>query len=182
MALCPATLIRALGCYRLMHYLVTAIFGKKALHQLSTSDYVDWAGEMLVQGYDSYSLRILAGLDRFASPFEAEDYFLRSVKELGLSIPDSENAIRAYACVIAQQISEGEITSQEGVRALYKICIATEYERDFVVWLELDDALDNLLYGDYLYTYESATLDNFDEIAKREAVNFINTVCGHAAT
>lgn len=28
-----------------------AIFGKRALYQLPAGDYVDWAGEMLVQGY-----------------------------------------------------------------------------------------------------------------------------------
>ena len=60
-----------------MDYLLTAIFGKRALGQLSSDHYADWAGEMLTQGYDCRSLRILAGLDKFASCFEAEDYFLR---------------------------------------------------------------------------------------------------------
>ena len=165
-----------------MNYLLTAIFGKKALRQLSSGDYVDWAGEMLVRGYDSRSLRILAGLDRFASTFEAEDYFLRSISELNLTPPDSDTAIRAYACEIARRVIEGKITGQEGVRALYQICIATDYARDFMIWLELDDALDSLRYGDYPFTYESATLDNFDEIAKREAANFIAAVCPQSAT
>jgi hypothetical protein len=30
--------------------------------------------------------------------------------------------------------------------------------------------------GHYPFTYQSATLDNFDEIAKREAANFIAAV------
>ena len=159
-----------------------AIFGKRALYQLPASDYVDWAGEMLVQGYDSYSLRILAGLERLASTFEAEDYFLRSAKELGLSVPDSEAAIGVYACEIAQEIVEGRLTGQEGVRALYRICLATEYHRDYLIWLELDDALDSILSGEYAYTYESATLENFDEVAKREAEKFIVEMSGKAAT
>ena len=164
-----------------MNYLITAIFGKKALQQLSSGDYVDWAGEMLVQGYDSRSLRILAGLDRFASTFEAEDYFVRAITELNLTLPDSDMAIRAYACAIARQIIEDEITAPEGVRALFKICIATDYASDFIIWLELDDALDSLISGNYPFTYASATLENFDEIAKREATNFIAAVCPHAA-
>ena len=161
-----------------MDYLIKAIFGKRALGEVFASNYIDWAGEMLVQGYDSHSLRILAGLDGFISTFEAEDYFLRSIKELNLTVPDSDMAIRAFACAIAQRVIDGNITGQEGVRALYKICIATEYEKDFIVWLELDDALDSLLYGSYPYTYQSATLENFDEIAKREAEIFIASVCG----
>ena len=165
-----------------MDYLLEAIFGRRALQQLSSGIYGEWAGEMLVQGYDSHSLRILAGLDRFAGSFEAEDYFLRSLKELNLSIPDPEGAIRAYACEIAQRVIENKIKGQEGVRALYAICIATDYARDFMIWLELDDALDNLLCGEYPYTYESVTLENFDEIAKREAVNFIAAVSPQTAT
>jgi hypothetical protein len=165
-----------------MEYLITAIFGRRALGQVSSGDYKDWAGEMLVRGYDSRSLRILAGVDRFVSTFEAEDYFLRSIKELDLSLPAPDTAIRAYACEIAQQVVDNVIRAQEGVRWLFQICIATDYARDFIIWLELDDALDSLLHGNYPFTYESATLDNFDEIAKREAANFIALVCLHSAT
>jgi hypothetical protein len=165
-----------------MDYLLTAIFGKRALGQLSSDHYVEWSGEMLVQGYDSRSLRILAGLNRLASTFEAEDYFLRSIKELNLSPPDRDSAIRAYACEIAQRVVEGKIPAGEGVRALYQICIANDYARALIIWLELDDALDSLLHGDYPFTYESATLDNFDEVAKREAADIIAAVCPQAAT
>lgn len=156
--------------------MLTAIFGQRALQQLSADDYAAWAGEMLVEGYDSHSLRILAGLDKFASTFEAENYFARSLAELNLTPPDSDTAIRAYACEIARQIIEDKITAQDGVRALFQICIATDYAADFIIWLELDDALDSLISGNYPFTYESATLENFNEIAKREAANFIAAV------
>lgn len=159
-----------------------AIFGKRALYQLPAGEYVEWAGEMLAQGRDSYSLRILAGLDRLASAFEAEDYFLRSAKELGLSIPDAETAVRAYACEIARQIVDGQVGGREGVRALYRVCLATEYDPDYMVWLSLDDALDGLLSGEYAHTHEAATLEDFDEVAKREAEKFIAEVCGVDAT
>jgi hypothetical protein len=152
------------------------------LYQLPAGDYVDWAGEMLVQGFDSYSLRILAGLGRLASAGEAEDYFLRSAKELSLSVPSPEAAVRSYACEIARQVVEGHLTGQAGVRALYRICLATDYDRDYMIWLELDDALDSLLSGVYAYTYESATLENFDEVARQEAEKFIAEMCGDAAT
>ena len=152
------------------------------MYQLGVGDYVDWAGEMLLQGHDSYSLRILAGLEREASTFEAEDYLLRSAKELGLSIPDPEAAVRAYACEVARQIVEGHRTGQEGVRELYRICLATEYDPAYIIWLELDDALDSLLSGEYAYTCESATLENFDEVARQEAEKFIVEMCGAGAT
>ena len=159
-----------------MNYLLTSIFGKRALQQLSADDYAAWAVEMLAHGYDSRSLRILAGLDKFASTFEAENYFARSLAELNLTPPDSDTAIRAYACEIARQIIEDKITAKDGVRALYSICIATEFAGEFIVWCELDEALETLMAGHYPFTYESATLENFDEITKREAANFIAAV------
>ena len=158
-----------------------ALFGKRALSKLSASDYVDWAIEMLVQGYDSHALCILAGFERSASVFEADDYFQRAVVELGLSSPDDSSAVRAYACEIAQQVVVGQLAGQEGVRALYQICRATEYDRDYLIWLELDDALDSLLAGEHPYTYESATLENFDRVAKQEAEKFIAQMNARAA-
>jgi hypothetical protein len=152
-----------------MDYLLTAIFGKRALGQLS---FVEWAGEMLTQGYDSVSLRMLAGLNRLTSTSEAEHYFLRSIKELNLTPPEVGTAIRAYACEIAQLLVDGKITGRDGVRRLYQICIDTDYASDFIIWLELNDALYSLLHGNYPFTYESATLENFDEIAKQEAANY----------
>lgn len=155
-----------------------AIFGKRALYQLPASDYADWAGEMLVRGHDSYSLRILAGLGPFTSLHEAEDYFLRSARELGLRIPDPAEAVRAYACEIAREMLDGRLDAREGVRALYRICIGTEYEREYIVWLRLDDALDSLLSGGYAHAYESATLESFEEVARREAEKFVAEMCG----
>jgi hypothetical protein len=155
-----------------------AIFGKRALYPLPASEYADWAGEMLARGHDSYSLRILAGLDSFTSAFEAEDYFLRSARELGLRIPDPAEAVRAYACEIAREMLEGRLDAREGVRALYRISLDTDYGREYVVWLQLDDALDSLLSGGYAYAYESATLENFGEVARREAEKFVAEMCG----
>jgi hypothetical protein len=154
--------------------LLISIFGRKAFQQLLSDDYVDWAGEMLVDGCDSHSLRILAGLDRRGSAFEAEHYFTRALKELNLNSPDPDIAVRAYGCEIARQIIEDKITAQDGVRKLYQICIGTDYSRDFMGWYELDDILDSLLQG---IPYGSVTLENFDEITKQEAADFIATVC-----
>jgi SpoU rRNA methylase family enzyme len=99
-----------------------------------------------------------------------------------LSVPDSEAAVRAYACEIARQVVEGQLNGQEGVRALYQLCLATEYGRDYMIWLELDDALDSLLAGEYPYTYQSATLENFNQVAKQEAEKFIAEMSAKAAT
>lgn len=156
-----------------MSYSANALFGKRALYLISAEDYIDWAGESLVEGYDSFHLRILAGLERSASAYEAEAYFLRCINELAFSVPDTEVARCAYACEMAQKIVDGEISGVQGIRAMYQLCLASAYEHDFIIWLELDDALDNLLAGEYPFTYTSATLENIEMIANVEAKKFV---------
>ena len=156
-----------------MAYSTKTIFGRRALNLASADDYVDWAIEMLVQGFNSFNLRILAGLNRGSSLFEVADYFLRSIKELNIVEPDRDRAIRGYASEIAQQIVDDQLPAHVAVNMLYRICIATDYDADLMRWYELDGALDSLKYGDYPYAFPEATLDNFDELVKREAASFI---------
>jgi len=119
-------------------------------------------------------LRILAGLDKRATAFEAEHYFARVLKELNLNPPAPHAAGRAYGCEIARQMMEDKITAQDCVRKLSRLCVSTNYDRDFMIWYELDDILDTLLQG---IPYGSVTLENFDEITKEDAASFIATVC-----
>ena len=159
-----------------MTRLTISILGKRALGNTSAEDYVDWAGEMLIQGYDSHTLRILAGLDRRGSVFDTEGYFLRCLKELSIGVPETKDAVVAYACDIARQIVEKECTPKDGVRALYQVWLGTEYDPDYVIWHQLDDAQDSLLEDAFPYGYHSATLENFDDIVKQEAERFIADV------
>jgi hypothetical protein len=149
------------------------IFGRRAMNRVSAADYVAWATGMLVDGHDSPTLRVLAGLDERGSVFETEEYFSRALRELQIPEPDEAGKMRAYAYDLARQILGGTLAAEEGVRALYQICLASGYARPFMVWLYLDDALDSIKAGDYPYTYESATADNFAGIVKAEARRFI---------
>jgi hypothetical protein len=103
-----------------------------------------------------------------------EKYFLHSISELNIDQVEGKAAIRSYACEIAQQIVEGKFTSlRDAIQPLYQIWIDTDYDREFEVWQELDDALDSLQADEFPYTYPSATLKNFEELLMQVAVKFI---------
>lgn len=71
-----------------------ALLAMRAQKGVAVQDYVNWAVNALVDGFDSPSLSILAGLGYdITSQIEAPDYFLKTVKELALPIPDCELAI-----------------------------------------------------------------------------------------
>lgn len=171
-----------------MYYSTNAIFGKQELGLVFAEDYIDWAGEMLKQGHDSTYLRILSLLKKSTALqrdyFEAAgEYFRECVEELNLEAPAPEAAMLAYASEVAQQIVNGELSGTQGVRLMYQIYIASDYDRDFfLIWLRLDDALDSLLSDSYPITYEEATLENIDSIAKDEAKKFIALITQRTAT
>jgi hypothetical protein len=132
-----------------------------------------WAISMLERDFDSPSLRILSGLDG-SSLFEADDYFRRVLRELQISEPDFETSIRAFACELATRLIVGTLDPENGVRELYRLCVAADYAKEFMVWFYLDDALDDIRAGQYPWTYESLTASNFEETVRSEAKNFLD--------
>ena len=153
-----------------------AFFFARATNRLLASEYAEWAISMLERDLDSPSLRILAGLDG-SSLFEADDYFCRVLRELHIPEPDFETSIRAYACELATRLVAGTLDPENGVRQLYRLCLAADYAKDFMVWLYLDDALDDIRAGLYPYSYDSLTTNNFEETVRTEAKNFLDAFC-----
>ncbi len=150
------------------------IFYRRALQNIFADEYIDWAGEMLMQDYDSPNLRILAGLDRRSNIFEVEDYFRRSIKELNIEEIESETTIRAYACELAQQIIDGQFpVSDQAIRGLAQIFVDAGCDADYVMWSNLADVSYSLRAGEAPYSHPAATLENFDAIVKQEAARFI---------
>lgn len=150
-----------------------SIFGRRAMNRITAADYIVWATDMLTTGHDSPNLRMLAGLDEYGSVFEAEDHFARALREFQIPEPDLASKLRAYGLDLAQQILEGKLSAESGVKALFHVCLATNYERDYVIWLHLDDAWDSIQAGCYPFTYPTATIENFADVVRTEAQKFI---------
>jgi len=120
-----------------------ALLTKRASREIDTQDYVKWAVDALVNGFDSRSLTILATLEYQAAQTEAPDYFLKAVKELklpipdcelaagnwywtnslyrklGLSLPDETTLLGRHLAELAEQIKEGVIDPVIGLDRIY---------------------------------------------------------------
>lgn len=85
------------------------------LGQPRSLELVGIATAALVEGIDSPSLRVLAGLD--VGPTlggESETYFLKSCAELGIAIPGKKEAALYLLDLWLGDISEGRISPYEG--------------------------------------------------------------------
>lgn len=131
------------------------IQARHAMGRASAGDYIDWAADALAAGTDSRNLRILAGLDRFVSTFEAEEHFMKAREELGLVAPDRDQALKDYAVHLAEQILEPDSKYPELVAQLAELCWTNDYPGFLMDWYSLDDGLDNALAGEYPWGYEA---------------------------
>jgi hypothetical protein len=90
-----------------------------SLEMLNSDDLMRIAVEALVAGYDSPTLRILAGENERAGFAELYPLFKRSLKELQIDIPSEDEAMRQLARYYAEQVTEGEVTPYDGAANLY---------------------------------------------------------------
>ena len=150
------------------------IQARHALGRAQAGDYIDWATGALKSGSDSPNLRILAGLDRFVSPFEAEEHFKKARQELGLSAPDRQQAIRDYAFNLAESILEPQSDYQTFVARLAELCYSNDYPAFLMEWYSLEDGLTDIRAGNYPHGYESLYKADPRKVVTDMARLFIN--------
>lgn len=149
------------------------LFAKKYLGSIKIEEYIEWAIDMLGLGFDSKKLRILAGLSNPLDPSEVNNHFEDILKELNILKPNEEEAVMYYAISLCEQMISSELNPRNGLKRLYKICQDLDYDSDYMIWYELDDALASISYGDYPYMYEHMNKYNVDQCIIREAKTFI---------
>ena len=84
----------------------------------------DWAIRCLEKGYDSKSLRMLASMTKADSSSEIENYFQRSLKELGWDKIEKEDYLLNYAKIIAGEIVEEKTDPIKASREIYQILVS----------------------------------------------------------
>lgn len=103
----------------------------------------DWAIKCLEKGFDSKSLRMLASMSNFLiSPFELDDFFKRTLKELGWNVISSEDYLTRYAKILAREIIEDKTNPLKAARDIYRIFVDLDYPAEFGgFWHELDEMI-----------------------------------------
>ena len=106
---------------------------------------VGWAVTALSGGWDSPSLRVLAGLDlgQLPSFFEAAPYLVRAMEELGVLVPPGEELVRAFVDQVATDILSGRMDPREGVADIHRVAVSPlSHPPDLQPWCDLDEGFD----------------------------------------
>lgn len=99
-----------------------------SLSLLSDKDLPGIAVSGLEEGFDSESLRILAGYGSNENPFKLAGYFSRSLKEIGFNIPTRVNALISIIRYYVDEIIKGKVDSYEGFQAIENIVRSTSFD------------------------------------------------------
>jgi hypothetical protein len=165
------------------HFLkAIALQGRMVLGDLpSGQEFVDWAIATLVDGYESPTLIVLAGLSNLDHPQDIRDYWFKVCIEMDLGLPKlPEEAISIYAHQICTQILSGEIAVMTGHQILYQIWLTANLNGDpwshkYAIWMYLQDSLE-LVESGYevlLPQLKGLSSQRYDYFVKQEAANFL---------
>ena len=109
------------------------LFARRHLGRATGEDLIAWAVALLEGGSEARNVGILAGLT-MREAAEAEEYFRRSLRELGWAEPARRESLLWYARESAAKILRGEVTPSEGCSRIYGVVSALGLPRDLLNW------------------------------------------------
>ncbi|PWU19307.1 MAG: hypothetical protein C5B50_06850 [Verrucomicrobia bacterium] len=104
------------------------------MRRSTAEEYIEWAIGMLVKGYDSPNLKMLAALSANTTLSEAEPHFSRALAELGIPELNEPEALTTCASRIADQILEAQLAPEAAA------CLRT-FDVEAALWAALRSAL-----------------------------------------
>lgn len=116
-------------------------------------DLPDIAMTAMEEGYDTASLRMLAGKSENDSAFELRDYFGLTLKELGLVLPETNEALKRVVAYYAKRIAEKEVDTYQGFDEMNDMINRTAFDCEalglmscyvdhITIWEEKSEGLD----------------------------------------
>lgn len=135
--------------------------------------WIDWAYDMLMAGFETENLIILAGEIEPYNQFELQRLTDKILDELGLTYENSELVYRNYACYLIGKALSGEMQAINVLDILKEICIRADYEPLYYDFYSLYFALDDLKYSENQWYWPGATRGNINKIINEYFVEWM---------
>jgi hypothetical protein len=136
----------------------------RALNRDIDKTWVDWAVNMLMSGYDTEHLRILAGETEPFNQFQMIELIDKVFAELGLPYSDEQQTLRNYACWLVERSLSGQLDNFKVLEILKDICIDLDLDDNYFDFYLLYFAKDDLSYSTEQWHWDGATRDNIETI------------------
>lgn len=140
------------------------ILALKVLNRDVDKSWVDWAVDMLMAGFDTEHLTILAGESEPFNQFKMRELVNKVLAELQLDYSDKDQTIKNYACYLIDRSLNEELDNFKVIEILKDICIELDYEKYLYDFYSLYFAKDDLSYSENQWYWDGATRENIDKI------------------
>jgi hypothetical protein len=144
-----------------------------ALLRLEANAVVDWAIDALEAGFDSKSLRILAGLERPLDREEVEGLYGKSILELGINPLPSERYVPFHITAVLRSMLGGEIKRIEALKGLSDLCISRGQDRVLQPFYLLYFAKSDLESQGIQWYWTGADASNIDRVIDEYAIGWL---------
>ncbi|MEA5532470.1 hypothetical protein [Crocosphaera sp. XPORK-15E] len=138
-----------------------------------TEDIINWAISLLIMGYDSPNLRILAGLTHLNNRSEVAHYVDKTLEELKIPKLEGKAAVIAYTSVILRDFLDGHISQNKAIGEIYQLCLSWDYLEEIYDFYLLWNALDDFRYDDIQFYWPNATKENISSIIREQAQKWL---------
>lgn len=148
------------------------ILAFKALNRDIDKTWVDWAVDMLMVGFDTENLTILAGESEPFNQFQMQELTDKVLTELQLDSSDKDQTIKNYTSYLIDKSLEGQLDNFKVLGILKDICIELGYEKYLYDFYSLYFAKDDLSYSENQWYWEGATRENIDKVISDYFINW----------
>ena len=144
------------------------VLANKLLQRDSNEEWIDWALEMMMAGFESENLIILAGLTPYSNRFEFDNTVNKTLKELSLDKANHEEIVCGYVYYLISEALDKNISTKKVLQELRDLCQAREYDNKLFPFYLLYYAQDELETLGVQFYWEGADSGNIDAVICNE--------------
>lgn len=139
------------------------VLAYKVLNRLTDKRWVDWAYDMLVAGFETESLLIIAGLQEPLNYFEMRILSDKVFYELQLDCLDEDKILINYATYLIRESLDDRIKSWNVLQELNNVYITLDYYIPFQEFFDLYYAYDDLQTCEMQWYIDGVDRSNIDQ-------------------
>ena len=154
-----------------------AILAYKALNRNIDKFCIDWAVNMLMNGFDTEHLIILAGISAPYDQFELQALTDKVLLELGMDYSNKDEVIKGYVRYLIETGAEEEpnITSSlKLLRELRDLYYELDYDRNLLVFFNLYYGVDDLQQDEVQWYVDDMDRGNMLSVIKNTFAQWLN--------
>lgn len=137
---------------------------EKALQRGTIEGWKDWALEMMVAGFETEHLILLAGVSPHLNLFQLDDIINKALHELSLDTMSNNEIVYGYVYYLIDEALNSKTSTKAVLATLRDLCRDRDYDNELFDFYYLAYAQEELEELGVQFYWEGANSDNINAI------------------